>query len=94
MLSPKAVAAVMRLRCRTALFLPDPPLFLSFYLLLPGPEIRYAKDEEKFFRDFAAAFSKLLELGEWPMGWVQTRGRGTKGCRRFWWRHWLAGPGG
>lgn len=23
----------------------------------------YAKDEEKFFRDFAAAFSKLLELG-------------------------------
>jgi cytochrome c peroxidase len=23
----------------------------------------YAKDEEKFFADFAAAFSKLLELG-------------------------------
>ena len=25
---------------------------------------RYAKDEDKFFKDFAAAFSKLLELGE------------------------------
>lgn len=24
---------------------------------------QYAKDEEAFFKDFAAAFSKLLELG-------------------------------
>lgn len=36
--------------------------------LLADPEFKkwaelYAKDEGKFFKDFASAFSKLLELG-------------------------------
>lgn len=36
--------------------------------LIQDPEfkkyvIEYAKDEEKFFKDFAKAFEKLLELG-------------------------------
>ena len=36
--------------------------------LIQDPKLRhfveiYAKDEDAFFRDFAAAFSKLLELG-------------------------------
>ena len=30
---------------------------------LPRYADLYAKDEEAFFKDFAAAFSKLLELG-------------------------------
>lgn len=45
-------------------------LFCSYsdLALLADPEFKkcvemYAKDEELFFKDFAAAFAKLLELG-------------------------------
>jgi len=48
--------------------------FLSMYdrpsdlALVADPEFKkwvevYAKDENKFFKDFASAFAKLLELG-------------------------------
>eukprot|EP00957_Ditylum_brightwellii_P116811 8909089-Ditylum_brightwellii.AAC.1 len=40
----------------------------SDMVLIKDPEFRkiveiYAKDEDEFFKDFASAFSKLLELG-------------------------------
>ena len=47
----------------------------SDIMLIEEPEFKkyvemYAKDEELFFKDFAKAFSKLLELGvQFPKPW-------------------------
>ncbi len=60
------------------------PYVFSDMALVQDPAFRkiveiYAKDEDAFFKDFASAFSKLLELGvDFPS---------VKPWYKFWWIH-------